>query len=144
MMQKIDPTLQHFMYCKAVQQDTDGSMNVQGVLNNLIPLYVPGAFSFAICFSILGINIEKPHNLRIRFMNDTKGIVLVDSNEISVSILNREKNSIRFPPEFEGLVMTMTFNNVEIENEGIYSTHIMVDGFELPPAITYVKGKKNL
>lgn len=131
------PIIKNFLYCLN-SDNTPGKNNVMGVLATISPEYIPGLFSFAINFSILGLS-EGKHTFSLKFKNPSGKIV----NEVSDQNITYEKDSSsNLPDEYLGLTIGVGMQNVEFETSGLYSTDIFLDGELLGSYDIYIKGKK--
>lgn len=133
------PVVKNFLYCLS-SDNTPGENNVKGVFVTISPEYIPGLFSFAINFSIIGLS-EGLHTLTLQFKSPSGEIV----NEISNQDIPYVKDSgSNLPNEYLGLTIGVGMQNVELKTSGLYSTDIFLDGELLGSYDIYIKGKKEL
>ena len=136
--------LKNFIYCLNAEriQTPDGkgdTINAMGVVSALTPEFVPGAFSFAIIFSILDLNINEDNKIQIIFKSKD-GKELVNTGEIKLPLL--PENDTNLPKEYSGLNMSMDFRNVVFEEEGVYTTQVIFNDVQLSDCSIYVKGRR--
>lgn len=137
--------LNNFIYClnteRIFNERREENINAVGVLTALVPEFVPGAFSFAIIFSVLGIDLSQNNNIQITFSKDGDKEPMVDSG---VVVLPPDKgdSGLGLPDEYKGVVMSMDFRNVIFETEGVYNTAVFINGQLLANNPVYVKGKR--
>lgn len=141
------PRLSSFVYCLSIDKPNGGQgpASARGLLSMLRPQFIPGAFSFSIAFSIMGLG-EEPEDTTVRIVFHKRGEqeALVDSAPIAIprEILNaRDKN---IPDDFQGMDLTMDIRNVPFHTEGIYETDVYLNGELLDSAPIYVKGEEHL
>lgn len=120
--------------------NTPGKNNVMGVLSAISPEYIPGLFSFAINFSILGLS-EGQHTFSLKFKGPSGKIVNEIQNE---NILYKKDPITNLPDEHLGVTIGVAMQNVELETSGLYSTDIFLDDELLGTYDIYIKGKKEL
>lgn len=133
-----------FMYCLNAerQQPPTNSINAIGVLSTFKPDYVPGAFSFSIIFSILGLDMSTDNTVRITFSKRDALKPLVDTGNISLSSneLNKDAHSALIPEEYQGVDFTLDFRNVVFKENGVYVTTVYLNGDALGEQDIYVSG----
>lgn len=114
-----------FMYAGNVVQDpVQGQpIHIVAPLMNIIPLFVPTTFSFSIVFGVADFDITSEHNIHAIFQNDN--IQLVNS-AIKLPPVP-EGADIELPDKYKGFLSIVNFQNVILEQEGVYKTRIIFD-----------------
>ena len=116
-------------YCDTIQTEVTPQVPKQQImkpLQALIPIAIPGNFSFTIVCSITGFDTTKENSAKIIFL-DPKGNVLYDTGDVKFQL----------PPEQEkmGGIASMQFNidirNLILREEGMYSTKVVFNNEEL-------------
>ena len=139
-------TLKNFIYCLNATrtQGTNGAgdmVNAMGILSALTPEYIPGAFSFSIILSILDFDTEKKSSVSIILFSPTKEVF--NSGEIELPLMPQD-SSIMIPNEYTGMNLCMDLRNVILEEEGLYTTKVLLDGEEIGKSDIYVKGRRKI
>lgn len=130
-----------FVYCEGVQNENTPKTvknNIIGPMNVLRPMYIPGTFSFSIFVSILGVDLNQDHNLRITFSYEES--IIVDTGN---SLLAAQKLESDLPESERGFMLNMDLRNVVLKKEGSYKTSVYLDENLLGEYPIYVKGIKN-
>lgn len=131
-----------FFYCLGTERPGDNSapLNAIGVLQALVPEFIPSAFSFAIVLGIVGVRDNNVHTLDIIF-KDNHGDALVEAKSINLPVMDSDDKGLDLPIEASGIMLGMDLKNVILREEGTYSTCILFDGKHLGDYDIYVKGK---
>lgn len=131
-----------FMYAANVIQDpAQGQLHIVNPLQVIAPVYIPSTYSFFVVFSISDFDIEKSHNVKIVFTNDKspdKSIVETTSNFPPIP----KNPKVELPKEYEGFISSIGFQNVVIEDEGLYKTSLYFDGEKIGEYEIYVTRAK--
>ena len=128
----------NFIYC--MNSDTsDIEANAFGVISAITPDYVPGAFSFSVLCSILDLE-NGNHSVRMRFINP-KETVLVD---VKIEVPYEEKKEVNLPKQYKGVNISSRWQNVLLEESGLYKTSVQVDDVDCGTFEIYVKGKNEV
>lgn len=90
-------------------------------LTNIIPRNIPGNYTFAVFFSIENISLGN-HKLHI-VLNDTKGNILFDTNDIE---LNPSLNTVG--DYYAPIEISAEVRNAVIENDGEITAIVYLDG----------------
>lgn len=136
-----------FIYCEDVRHDQTPQgmkLNVQNPYATLLPAFVPGNFTFNICFGIEGMDLERDLKLRYTFgpSNEADNL-LVDSNDISLKV-ERNPETLNIPDAYQGVVMTMEFKNIIFRKNGEYVSKIYLDDKLLGEFPIMVHGRESL
>lgn len=141
------PIITTFMYSEGTFNEAipNGQrLHIVSPLLNLIPAFIPGTLSFSVNFGILDIDMEKEHNIQLKFVNSSnEEDVIVDTNEIPFPIVN-DPQMIELPPDMRGIMINVGFQNVVFRTEGTYKTIVYFDGESLGEYPIKVKGKEKL
>lgn len=134
--------IMNFMYCENVQNENTPvgpRNNIIGPITTIRPMFIPGTFSFSIFTSLLEVNIEETHTIRIVFTNGTKDII--DTQNVNIPIHNSEDDL----PESElGFMISMDFRNIIFEKEGYHTSKVYFDNIPIGEFPIYVKVAKNV
>ena len=119
------PKLVNFLYCESIQNELIQIQNVQkahiiGPLQVLAPLSIPGNFSFAISFGILGVNIEIPNHVHV-LCQDPSGSDVFDSGVIDIPMNSLKPTT---PKGYHGINMAINIQNIAFRSPGEYNTII--------------------
>lgn len=125
----------NFIYCMN-SNTSDTETNAMGIMSAITPEYVPGAFSFSVLCSIVDLE-NGNHNINMQFINP-KGTILVNVDGNIPYEQNKETN---LPKEYLGINISTNWQNVVLEESGLYKTIVKVDGVECGTYEIYVKGK---
>lgn len=137
------PTLGSVLYCEGISQmDTPGGtkQQINGLMVNMRPMFVPGLFSFSIVIPIKGLDLMRQHEVQIMFKCRETGEVSLDTGK---NIIHATEAETDLPLEETGIVMNLDFRNVIINNEGYYDTEVYIDGEMIGKGPIYVKGAKH-
>lgn len=141
-MAKVSP----FIYCSQVDRPIapDGSagpINALGVMSTLILEYIPGTFSFSICFSLIGVDpVESDNAIRLLFRMKDSDRLLVDTGTIVLpSVL--ASTDVSLPALYAGIDCSIDFRNVIFEQEGLYATEVYYKNELMGEFEIYVAGK---
>ncbi|MDF1495229.1 hypothetical protein [Caproiciproducens sp. CPB-2] len=122
--------LSFFIYSEAIQSVPPMQPPkpvITGPLMVLTPIRIPGNYSFAISFGILGFNITQSNKLQIVF-SDPNGVSIQDTGVVE---LPADQGQGNLPPEYQGLVLNMDYRNVLFRNEGDYKTTVFLNGEDI-------------
>lgn len=141
-------TLTSFVYCISAERATspDGkeqSINANGIVSALGLDYIPGGFSFAIVFSVLGVDVTVPSNtMRIVLRKQNEPKPLVDTGNFVLPPITEPYND-SLPVDYKGYNMTMDFRNVIFTEEGLYTTEVYFADSKIGESPVYVFRKKH-
>lgn len=135
------PKLTNFTYCSAVEKDKaqNGMINSLGIFEILSPDYVPGALSFGIVFSIVGVDYSKNNVIKVIFKKVDSDKSIIDTKEITLP--SPPNKNVDIPDDYKGFNMCLDFRNVVFKENGLYVTHIYFNGELLSAKEIYVKGR---
>ncbi|MED4057447.1 hypothetical protein P4654_25425 [Niallia taxi] len=125
------PKVATFMYCERAEQDQNGKIQISNPLLAMIPLYVPGTFSFSVVFSVTGITIDQDNSIRILFKGPNESEApLVDTGDalIPKGALDTPIDTRDVPIEFKGMMFNLDFRNINLKYEGIYTSIVYING----------------
>lgn len=118
-----------FTYCDTIQTEMtpDGpQQQIVKPLQALIPVAIPGNFSFAIACSIAGFDTSKENCIKVMFL-DPDDNALYDTGEVKFQMPEEQVKA-------DG-ISSMQFNidirNLVFREAGIYSTKLIFNGNEL-------------
>lgn len=119
------PYISSFIYCDIIRTEMTENGPQPQIIKPLqaLALYgIPGNFTFAISFTIAGIDVNKENLLRIQLLSPDEKAVF-DTGDFNFRINQIDENekpntSMQFNFDLRNLVFQM---------EGIYSTNIFVD-----------------
>ena len=116
----------YFVYCEAVENKAlpNGKQqtNIMNPLQFIGLKYLPTGFSYSICFSIQGFDIERQNELQIVLKNEQNEIVN-DTGKIILPAVD-EKANVSLPENYRGMQMTIDFRNVSFEKEGMHMSEL--------------------
>lgn len=141
-------SLENFIYCLNAERvvnengEIGSNINALGVLATITPEYVPGAFSFSVIFTVLGVDMSSAENtVQVKFCRENDDKILVDSGILQLPAMP-DDTGIELPGEYKGLNMSMDCRNVVFESEGVYVARIYFNEKFLGEKKIYVKGKR--
>ena len=130
------PTIKNFIFCLDVSYNK-GKNDIVGILPVMTPEYIPGLFSFAVCFTILGMD-EGNHHLALAFKDSSEDVIaLIDESEF---LYEKDKGS-NLPDEYLGVNIAINLQNVNIKHSGIYKMEVVLDSQCQGVFDIYVKGR---
>lgn len=118
-----------FTYCDTIQTEMTSQGPQQQIvkpLQALMPIAIPGNFSFAIACNIAGFDASKENSVQIKFLDSNENI-MYDTGEVKFQL----------PPEEirTNGVASMQFNidirNMIFREDGLYSTKVICNNNEL-------------
>ena len=93
----------------------------------LRPRYVPSEYSFAITLGISNFDLSRENTMRI-VLRSPSDDTLIDTGD---SILPASPTDETLPKEFQGAVLSMPIQNIELKTEGIYQLEMFFNGESL-------------
>lgn len=138
--------LKNFLYCAGTRNEVRKSGEppvtvVDGLLNALIPDFIPGNYSFSVVFSVLDLQPGKDYAIRLTFLNDKGEEIVKTDNEMLES---NPENVFDIPNEYFGYNVCIDLRNVLLEREGEYRAKVYINEKEEGEYPIYIKGKKVL
>jgi len=137
------PIVSLFVYSDSAQQQPTPQGNQLHILNPqhiLMPMFIPGQFSFAITFGILDFDVTLPHVIKYTF-SSPDGAVLVDTEDkIQLPPINDPAVN-DLPVDMRGFLTSLDFKNVVFATQGEYKSEIFFDGVSLDTFEIKVKGR---
>lgn len=127
-----------FTYCEDIQQEVANGIIVPKVVNTLteiITLFMPTHYSFAVSCAISDIDFNKDKSVRVVFRSPS-GEIINDTGEIIFDKLPKINNIN------ENFKFNLIMRNVALKEEGIYTTVIEFNGEELQSFKIKVKKKE--
>lgn len=128
--------IKNFVYCLNINT-VEGRTDIVGLLNAMTPEYIPGLFSFSICFALLNIT-EGEHSLIVKFKDPDKEVIAGIDN--SIVSYKKDENS-NLPDEQMGINVAAGLQNVNFKKSGLYSTEILLDGTSIGEYFIFAKGQ---
>lgn len=129
--------ISNIIYCmNTMNQQNDGNLNANSIISAITPDYVPGAFSFSVIVIILDIETTA-HKLDLQFIAPN-GEVVVDMPDVPIPP-NMEPGNL--PKEYNGVNISMDWQNIVFKQSGLYNLKIFFDGEDLGLHPILVKGK---
>ena len=128
----MEPYLSTFAFSNDINQINDGQSQVTNIINpqNLFrPTFVPGTFSFAVTFGILGMDPDKEHTLQY-IMTSPNGEAIVQTQEVKIE-RNPSFDTSILPKEANGFIFNMDFRNLAFREKGKYIAHVIVNDHEV-------------
>ncbi|MCI1778098.1 MAG: hypothetical protein LKI04_29195 [Paenibacillus lautus] len=141
------PRITSFVYCEDAKQEMTNQgvkLHVSNPFASLLPMFVPGSFSFSVCIGIAGINPEKEHTLRYIFRpTDNSSAPLIDTGELKFFMSNDPGLSF-VPIDYQGAVLSMDFKNTVFRKNGEYVSDIYINGELVAEYPIMVHGRESL
>lgn len=118
-----------FTYCDTIQTELTPEGQQQKIVNPLqalMPVAIPGNFSFGIACSVAGFDTNKENIIEILFL-DPNNKALYDTGEVKFQL----------PPDqikvsgVAGMQFNIDIRNLIFREEGLYSTKVMFNHKEL-------------
>lgn len=128
--------IKNFVYCLNIDT-VEGRTDIVGLLSAMTPEYIPGLFSFSICFSLLNI-AEGEHSLIVKFKDPDKEVIAGIDNAI---VSYKKDESSNLPEEQMGINVAAGLQNVNFRKSGLYSTEVILDGTSIGEYHIFAKGK---
>ncbi|WP_028392712.1 hypothetical protein [Bacillus cihuensis] len=123
------PIVTTFAFSNDVKQQTmDGNVQSIQVIdpqNVFRPTFIPGTFSFAVTFGVLGLDPDKKNVLRFE-IKDPNEVNVVETPHIDIPPNINFDDSI-LPKESNGFIFNMDFRNIAFRLEGKYTAYIHVN-----------------
>jgi hypothetical protein len=136
------PKVTSFMYAANVIQGAgQGQMHIIAPLQVIVPLYIPSTFSFFVVFAISDFETTKSHNMRVVFKSDKEPVKSSVDSATTIPPLPKNLN-VDIPEIYNGFISNLSFQNVVIENDGLYKTTIFFDDEKIGEYEIYVARKK--
>lgn len=108
--------------------DNTKVINIWNPLHLIRPPFMPGTYSFALSFGIMGIEPHKSHTLGLKIVspneNDEPLVNIVDS-ELPP---NNQFSGSGLPEEANGIMFNMDLRNIPFRVEGKYIAKIFFNG----------------
>ena len=136
-------TLTNFVYCADSQLSSDlNAINALNVLCALKSDCLPGAITFSVVFSLLGVDNEKENKIKLVFQQDfgTKEI-LFNSGEITIPKVKKEEINDK---NLTSINLRFEFKNILFKESGLYSTKIYLNDELLGERLITVEGGKRI
>jgi hypothetical protein len=125
------PCISSFVYCEDAKQEMSNQgikMHVTNPFASLLPMFIPGSFSFSVCIGIAGITPDREHTLRYIFkQSEGSSEPLIDTGDIKFA-MNTDPSLSLVPFEYQGAVLSMDFKNVVFRMNGEYVSDIYING----------------
>lgn len=125
----------YVVICEDVIQDNNQSL-IKRPLAALVPLSIPGNYSFKVAFSLHNTNKEdfgKNNTLRL-FLSDPDDNIITDTGILNIQTNNPPENS-----SVEIAEADVGMNNVEFYKEGIHTLHLNINDNEKTVKIPIIK-----
>ena len=125
---------------------TPNPQNAQNLLINtpiqiIVAPYIPSTFSFTLLLGIRDFDVSKSHSLRVTLRNARESAKPLFTSQVQVPPVPKN-DEVNLPDEFLGFMTCLTFQNVVLKNEGIYTASIFFDEEKLNDMDIYVARKK--
>lgn len=122
------PSISMFLACDSVGNITlqpgISSPQLTGPRSVLRPQYIPGAFSFGLAVGIIGVDTNVQNIARFKITNPG-GTVIHDSGD---SVFPPIGINDPMPKEYQGFMLTLDIRNLPIEEEGVYTISLFING----------------
>lgn len=119
----------NFAYCENTQNEMTPSgpkLHLIGPMQVMLPMFIPGMFTFSIFIAIMDLKIEIPHTIKFVFSGpDSDKPVIFDTGDIP---LPAQTSVYNLPEDMRNLMLGLEFTNVVFREEGIYATDVFFDG----------------
>lgn len=125
--------IQSFVYCMRTERTPEGATVAVDVRNLLMLEFLPTAFSFGLVACIVGLDSYKDYTLRYTFV-DSRNEIIYDTQNIQVPFSDIKRNDPsghKIPSEYDGITISLMYNNLILRDKGIYETVVMIDGQEV-------------
>lgn len=128
--------LSPFMYAESAVQigpsPAEQKFQITGPLQVILPLYIPGTFSFCIVFGITEMDLSVQHKIRVVFKKQDSLTPIVDTHDAVIGPFTPPTGAgATLPLESQGFMSSVGLQNVDFKTPGIYVTTIYLDGEEL-------------
>ena len=111
-----------------VPNATGGTVQqLTGPMIVLRPRHIPSEYSFAITIGINDFDLSKENILRIVLYSPSNDILLDTGN----STLPASPTDSNLPKEFQGAVLSMPIQNIEIATDGVYKLEVFMNNDSL-------------
>jgi hypothetical protein len=116
-----------FLYASNVIQDNNAKtpiFNVITPLQVIVSAFIPTTYSFSVVFGIRDFDILMNHNIKLEFCSPEDNKVLIDL----IFDVPQFPEISNLPDDYKGFIATANFQNVLINQKGVYNTNIFFDG----------------
>ena len=131
------------LYCMRIDRGSDNSVIAVDVRSVIMLDFYPTAFTYGLVACLIGFDGKKEYELRYKVYDD-KDLLIYDTQGIPLPYENIKKGDSfahLIPKEFDGITISLMFNNMIIKHPGIYTTKIYIDEQEIAKLPLYF-GKK--
>lgn len=130
-----------FIYSEESRNEMHPKGQKMNIINPLLvfsPKYLPGQFSFSVAIGILEVDYSETHVFRYFLKGpNIEQEPLVDTGDIPIPTQPNPKN---LPLEMQGIFMGFDLRNIELEDEGKYTSEVFLDGKSLGVYPIFAKG----
>lgn len=135
------PKVSFFVYCSNIERNGD-FINIQNPISAITPDFIPGMFSFAVAFSVLGVDVTSGNNVIRLIIKDENNKLITDTNDIQIAKLPPDETPT--PPEYKGYNFNMDFRNIAFYHDGLYTTQVFFNKELIYNNEIYVCGKQKV
>lgn len=133
-MAKVD----NIIFCLRTINMGEQGVSANSILCALNPEYVPGLFSFSVIVSLLDLDSSREHYFSIEFIDsNSEDVIRIENQPLPIFV--GEMSNI--PNEYQGINISMDWNNVNLKVSGLYTFKFKYDGNVIGCKQIYVKGK---
>lgn len=139
------PIISTFMYCeKAEVNPQDGKLNITNPFLALTPAFIPGQFSFAVAFSIVGMDLTRENQFQIKFFkSDAPDRTIIDAGPLVIPAGLQDQVSRVLPVEHKGIMINLDFRNIILREVGMYTSEVYLNGDKMGEYPIYAKGEES-
>lgn len=129
-----------FIYCDSIQTEITPQGPRHQIVNPLqvlMPIAVPGNYSFSVACTVAGYDVKQENRVKIRFCS-ASGQILYDTGDIKIQIPAEQ-----IIPEKPGVMQfNLDMRNLVFRETGLYSTIVYFNGVEIGEhKIEVIKGE---
>ena len=130
-----------FIYAEESHNEVNPKGQRMNIVNPLLifsPKYLPGQFSFSVAIGILEVDYSQTHVFRYLLRGPkSEREPIVDTGNVPIP---SQLNPRNLPLEMQGIFIGFDLRNIDLEDEGKYTSEAFIDGVSLGLYPISIKG----
>ena len=130
-----------FIYAEESRNEVHSKGQRMNIVNPLLifsPKYLPGQFSFSVAIGILEVDYSQTHVFRYLLRGPkSEREPIVDTGNVPIP---SQLNPRNLPLEMQGIFMGFDLRNIDLEDEGKYTSEVFLDGKSIGTFPIFAKG----
>lgn len=118
-----------FLYAENCRYDGNRKLNIINPLQIFTPAFIPGQFSFAVAFGILGVDFSESRQAKY-ILRGPDGEIIIDSGMFKIPIPD-DPTTHSLPDEMKGAFLNIDVRNAILKTEGVYNSEVYLDDVRL-------------